>query len=613
MIILPLLVAAPPAAAAHKKKHAPTPHQLALELSRAHSQSARVKALRDIFRAIGLGVRNSRLKIVVPGGEKKKSDMYLYDAEVALLAHRIGAKQRTSFNALASALTGAGMGEGLDPSVAARYPIKPLLPNDLEKAVRVGEKKSLGGKKAADRFGQLIRELGRIRHSDLSDATPLNAQVIDPLQQFLITFGLLSGAKSEGFTVGEKPIDFLTSGALRHSPVHAATCSFEGANTVGSAVQAAKTWLGRTPAAPYIDAAFSITDVMHATVLAISVGVTSKSPSRVDGAFGTSGPESAAMMQFKILVEMKDQLPESVINCGALAGYTFPDKGGIPNVKVDWDLHAAGYNLNYFGDTVCTGSADCSTTSTDGDGIATLNFRPDDEYLPGVGPKFFANGAVSASSLTLSSTGNSSGQASEGLLGITKGAEIGWQVSWHQPRGYAIDVPHLAYTQSYGDGTSDSVNITYKGQEVCLGKQFELLPHPTEPPQNAIGADGVPYEAFGTALDSGAPDQGYYTGTDVYHDQSGDTQSNLDSRDNGGATPLPAQGLNTGFQAPISAPNAGPQSYVTGDVVWSGGSAQSQLAFNLVGNPALQPSTFNFTAPWREATDCPIPQLPPPG
>jgi hypothetical protein len=613
LCVLPLLVAAPSAAASHKKhKHAPkTPHQLALELSHAKTQSARVKALHDIFRALGLGVRNSRLKVVVPGGEKSKSGLYLYDAEVALLADRIGAKQQVSFNQMAGALTNAYVGEGLDPSVAREPPIRPLLANDLQAVVQQAEQKSLGGKKPADRYGQLIRELGLLRHSDLSHLTPTNAAVIDPLQRFLITLGIVSLAKPEGFQPGEKPIESLTSGAMRYSPVHAAACSFEGGNTAQSAVGAAKTWLGRTGAGAYLDMAFSVLDTFHATVLALDVTVTSASPSRVDGEFGTSGPESARVMEFKILVNMNNQLPESVINCGALAGYTFPDKGPIPNVKVDFDLSAGGYNLNYFGDTVCTGSANCAATSTDADGIATLKFRPDDEYLPGVGPKLFATGAVSATALTLSSTGNSAGQTLE-VLGVTKDVQIPWQVSWHQPRGYAIDVPNMTYTQSNGDGSSDTATFTYHGQEVCLGKQYELLPHPTEPPQNATGGQGIPYEAFGAAPEAG-PDFGYYTGTDTYYDgHGGSTQSPLDTRDST-AIPLPVQGLNTGFQAPLNAPYAGFGSYVAGDVVWSGANAQSQLAFNVVSDPPESPNTFNFTLPWHEATDCPIPALPPPG
>jgi hypothetical protein len=619
LCVLPLLVAAPSADAAHKKhKHPPkTPHQLALELSRAKSQSARVNALHDIFRTLGLGVRNSRLKIVVPGGEKSKSGVYLYDAEVALLADRIGAKDSVSFDQLAAALTGAGVGEGLDPSVPERYPIRPLLASDLEFKVQTAEHKSLGGKKPADRYGQLIWELGRLRHSDLSHVTPTNAKVIDPLQRFLITLGIVSLAKPEGFDPGEKPIESLTSGAMRYAPVHAAACKFEEANTAQAAVATAKTWLGRTGAGQFIDMAFTLVDTFHATVLGLEVTVTSKSTSRVDGEFGISGPESARVMEFKVLVNMEDQLPESLVNCGALAGYTFPDKGGIPNVKVDFKLsgsggftRSAGYNLNDFGDQVCTGSASCTGTATGEDGIATLKFRPDDEYLPGVGPKFYANGTVSATALTLSSAGNSTGQTAE-LIGLTRDVQIPWQVSWHQPRGYAIDVPNMTYTQNLGEGSSDTPSFTYHGMETCLGKRYELLPHPTEPPQNAIGADGIPYEAFGTAGDPG-PDYGYYTGTDTYFDGHSSTQSALDSH-GGPGIPLPVEGLNPGFQAPLNAPIAGFGSYVSGDVVWSGANAQSQLAFNVVADPPVSPNTFNFTLPWHEATDCPIPQLPGPG
>jgi hypothetical protein len=173
-------------------------------------------------------------------------------------------------------------------------------------------------------------------------------------------------------------------------------------------------------------------------------------------------------------------------------------------------------------------------------------------------------------------------------------------------------VPNITYTQSNPDGTSDTPSFTYHAMEVCLGKDYELLPHPTEPPQNA-SADGVPYEAFGNANDQNSPDWAYYTGTDTYFDGHNSSESPLDSRQDGRATSLPIQGLSEGFAAPLSVPLGLADSHAVGDITWSGGNAQSQLTLTINGDPQPSPSTFNFTLPWREATDCPIPALPPPG
>ncbi len=609
-----------PAAAAHHKHKHKTPTQLAQELSRASTQSARIKALHDIFRVIGLGVRNAHLKIVVPGGEKRKSDIYLYDAEVALLADRLGHHARASFDDMARQLGIDGIGTA-DPNCPACPPPIPVPGSKLQGVVMQAERESLRGSGPAAIYGQIIRALGRVRGSDLSQPVGAKAAVIDPLQQTLITLGLFEAVKPAPYA--QRP-SALRNSAMHRSAVHTAggPCTFEEGNTAASATAAAKSWASRVPeVGAWIDLLTQFTDEIHATILAKDVKVSSASPSQVTGQFGQHGQDSAKPMEFRVLVEMLDQLPENVINCGALAGYTFPDKGPIPNIKVDWKTGSygftsgTGYNLLDFGQLTCSGSASCTTTTTDADGISKLTFKPDDEYLPGTGAVFHGTGAVSASALTLSSTGNGLGNSVEGFLGATKGVAIGWDVSWHQPRGYAIDVPQIAYTQSYNGGDSEAFKVAYHGQEVCLGDEYTLLPNPTDPPENAIGFNGIGYDAVGAASDSNSPAFGYYTGTDTYYYSTGGSDEYpLDTRTygNGQSVPLPLQGIGPGQHVPLAVPNAGQPSDAVGDLTWSGGHAQTQLTLNVKGDPQPSPDTFNFTLPWREATDCPIPKLPPP-
>jgi hypothetical protein len=144
----------------------------------------------------------------------------------------------------------------------------------------------------------------------------------------------------------------------------------------------------------------------------------------------------------------------------------------------------------------------------------------------------------------------------------------------------------------------------YHAQETCLGNTFTLLPDPVEPPRTAIY--GVPYEAFGAASDPQSPDFGYITGTSTYHDPvNGDQVNPIDTRTDQSVF-LPIEPPKPGLAVPVYGGTA------VGAVTFSGGHAHSQIALTLAGDPPPSPSTFNFDLPWRQATDCPIPQLPPP-
>jgi hypothetical protein len=554
--------------------------------------------LRNAFAAIGLGVRKSSLRIVVPGGGSAASSFYLYDAELSAINDQLARETRTSFDELSQELYADGL------SAVGGNVSSPVIPaSELQHWVMVAEQKSLRGTKPADKVGQLIRDVGLLRHSDLSHRVATSSQVLDPLQHMLLILAVAAVAQPSPAAAGDA--SRLSSELLhRNSATAAGACDDAPSNTGQSAFQAAKTWLGRSPAGPVVDAAFAVPDIVHAAILGYSVRVSNHS-GVVAGDFGARGPGSALPMKFKALVEMLDDVPDSVINCGTLAGYTIPKKGPIPNVKVDWDIRGApgGWGITTFTKT----DAGCGLgffsqcpTTTDGDGIATFEQTPYDEWLPGVGPKLCAQGGIVASALTLSSTGNASGSASE-ATGATKFAAFGWNICWHQAKGYAIQVPHMGFSESDDDGT-DVVSMQWLGQEHCLSSGTDNAL--SFPPDQWLDQQ---LPQFGDAEDPASPAFGYFQGSEVFtpSDSEPPTTAYTTKGDFDQSVPLPASAGETGYW-----PSFG---YVTGLLAWNGGGYHETLNFDLDPNGGWSPSSFHFNIPLTEATDCPTPVLPPPG
>jgi hypothetical protein len=573
-----------------------SPQRLAAAITNAKSKSARMIALRDAFAAIGLGVRTSSLRIVVPGGGSAASGFYLYDAELSAINDQLARKTRTSFDDLSQELYADGL-SAVGSNVAS-----PVIPaSELQHWVMVAEQKSLRGTTPADRVGQLIRDVGLLRHSDLSHRVAVTGEVLDPLQHMLIILAV--AAVAGRLPPAAQDRSRLSSRILhRNSAAAAGLCDDAPSNTGQSVFQAAKTWLGRSPAGPVVDAAFAVPDIVHAAILGYSVAVSNHS-GVASGDFGMGGPGSASPMKFQALVEMLDNVPDSVINCGTLAGYTIPKKGPIPNIKVDWDLRGApgGWGIATFtkDDAGCgLGFFTQCPTTTDGNGIATLEQTPDDEWLPGVGPRLCAQGGIVASALTLSSTGNASGSSSE-ATGATKFAAFGWDICWHQAKGYAIQVPHIDFSTTNDDG-SDAVSMQWLGEEHCLSSGTDNTL--SLPPDQWLD-EQLPQ--FGDAADPADPAFGYYQGSEVYtpSDSEPPTTTYTTKSDFDQSVPLPASAGQTGYW---------PYGYITGLLAWNGGGYHETLNFDLNPDGDWTPSSFNFDIPLTEATDCPTPVLPPP-
>jgi hypothetical protein len=230
-----------------------------------------------------------------------------------------------------------------------------------------------------------------------------------------------------------------------------------------------------------------IQDGADGSVLAYSVGIEPVA-APLKGAFGSGGPGSATPMQFQVRVVMRDEFGSKGGGCGRLAGYKLPRQGGIPGVPVVWTRDAVGH-LTYLGQT-----PSCSTlctSTTDGDGVATLTFQPDDEYLPGDWPTITEAGTTTATEFVDVAQGNILGTIAE-ALGFNKQAEIPWEISYHNPGGYRVEVPPMTVTWIEGEGEEDPTTVTgtytFEDEEVCdNGPHTE---HPLRPREKQLGAAG---------------------------------------------------------------------------------------------------------------------------
>ena len=135
---------------------------------------------------------------------------------------------------------------------------------------------------------------------------------------------------------------------------------------------------------------------------------------------------------------------------------------------------AAGNHLSYLGTDDC--GTVCTTTS-DADGIATFTFQPDDEYLPGKWPKVIEHGTTTANEFAMAGQHNILGAVAQGL-GFTKQAEISWEISYHHPAGYAVDLPDESVSLGGGKATE---TYHFTGLEACLGPSSAEVPHPLKP------------------------------------------------------------------------------------------------------------------------------------
>ena len=382
-------------------------------LTDAGTAQARESAINDIFGTLGIGVYSSNGTQVVGGAEKSAQDFYYYQQETQIMAASFDRGERWSFDDIAAFLNIDGL--LADNATVTAAQVRTAVSRAIDAAAN--------NPTAPGSFEpELVRQLG-LKHSppdDLavasSDTSAMNLDAVQRaviLDDFLITMPRVSEQVAATSNLAAQ-----SRGILRQTSVTAA------ANCGNFAGPKAVRGLGNF-AAGFVEVAGTVIkaitlplDAFHGAGLAYGVDVEALS----DNLKTHYGHEEAGkQLQFQVRVRMLDEVPQKEVDCGWLAGLTFPQQGPIPGVKVEWDTGA----LESHGSVTC--GVACQQTGDDG--IATLLFQPKQEKAPYTGPLASEKGRVEATAYYLSSLGNMFGPVSDVVT--PKTADILWQVEWH--------------------------------------------------------------------------------------------------------------------------------------------------------------------------------------
>jgi hypothetical protein len=474
---------------------APSTASLVRAVTRAHGRKARIRAVEHALGALGVGVYTGSGKQVVGGFERNAKGIYLYDFEVQLIADQLAGKRLASFDQVATQLAKDGM--RLGGATVTGTTLAAAVAKGVRRLGRGRARRTPAGALAA-----VVRKLGQARHVDLIHAPASDKPVLDPLQRMLV--GIDATRRATGQAGPARAAAAATAG-----PLAAAAGTGCGADNVGGAVSYARgigTMVQTEGASggPGIILQ-EIKDGIDGMAMAYSVGIKAVK-TNVGGAFGVAGPRSAKPVDFQVEVVMRDDYSHGKPTCGRLAGYKMPRKGGIPGVPIVWTRDAQGH-LTYLGETPSCGTV--CVTHTDRRGIATMTFQPDDEYLPNVGPKVYESGATTADELAQVAQGNILGSIAQ-AIGFTKEAAIRWEVSYHHPAGYRVDLP----AQTYDIGGGATVRWEEQSLEVCLTPSSIEVPHPLKPYWRGPLAPGEPQPEPGSG-DAPLGFQGTWSGQPV--------------------------------------------------------------------------------------------------
>lgn len=480
-----------------RRWRAPNASRLAHSLTHAHSSSSRSKAIDALMKGLGVGVYTPSGRRVVGGFERGPNGIYLYTWEVSLLADQLGRRQTTSLDDVGNQLAFAGLTVNHKPITGAA----------IESALRKRIKTLTRGHSAKTPQGVLaaaLQALAKAHHVNLEKSVSLTKPVLDPVQAVLIAIDALrsatKGASGRSVRGASLPAVISESGFPQATASEDCSNGFSGgASGYGRSIAIGLLRSGgRSLGAGVIGQ--EIKDGIDGMVLAYSVAIEPINPV-LTGAFGVAGPNSASPMNFQVKVIMRDKYGSGG-KCGRAGGYKLPKQGGIPGVPVVWTRNAYG-NLTNYGHTPA-----CSTlcvSTTDSDGVATLVFQPDDEFLPGVGGQTSGQGKVMANEFTDVAQGNLLGSVAQ-ALGFNKETGVRWVINYRDPGGYRVEIPSFSETWNLDGGATFTGTYSYQNEEVCdrgPGAEHPLLPK--EPMLGSSGSTSTVSDTYGTFSGGPAP------------------------------------------------------------------------------------------------------------
>jgi hypothetical protein len=410
-------------------------NELAAAVIAADSDAARYQALLDVMDALHVGVYAPDGAKILGGAERGAADFYLYDFELRMMAESLERGQTWGVADLALQLAGLGFvpeGRVLDPGIVYQAILKGV------KAAQA----------APDDFASLspllLRQMGvsQAPSFDLFAGPTMESMRIDALSYFLLLAEMTVPA-----VAGDLPQAVVASNLIAESNgvLKAADVTTLGAcdpSTLfnGDAFKDAWGWtkifaelILVVPDA--VAGATAVIDALHGSILAFSVGV-SELDQRLETHYGHDDPGDK--LTFRVKVEMRDDVSPALIDCGWIAGATFPPKGPIQGVSVHWFWGA----LEKHGTVDCgkycasTGSNGLSIDATGPDGIASMTFVPKQEANPGEGWVVEETGIVSGIALYQSKFTNLLGSYAQYLT--PKSGATRWVVERHESPGWNV-------------------------------------------------------------------------------------------------------------------------------------------------------------------------------
>jgi hypothetical protein len=448
-------------------------NELAGQVAQAGTDDERYSALLDVMDALHVGVYTGQGEMILGGAERGAADFYLYDIELRMLAGALGRGQSYGVIDLATQLTEMGLlpeGETLDPEL-------------LRQAILNA---ATSAQQTPDDFSGLAillaRQLGlyQPRPYDLFEDVGLDDLRFDALSYFL-----LLADTSLPFIQDQLPAEGLHSDLLSQTngvlkPAKASNPCDPSVLFNGDAFKDSYGWtktfaelLKLIPEA--VSEVTGVLDAIHGAILAFSIGVT-ELDQRLETHYGPAGHASEAgqPITFRIKIEMRDKLPQALIDCGWITGTDFPDVGPIKGVSVLWDWEG----LNQYGTLDCgptcptAGPTGLAIDATGDDGIAKLVFQPKDEPNPGKGWTIEETGVVTGVALYQSKFTNLLGSYAQ--FATPKSGATRWFVTRHE-------VPPLQVTMTLDyDIVRHFSNDTARWPATGTGTAVITIEHPDQ-------------------------------------------------------------------------------------------------------------------------------------
>lgn len=411
---------------------------LAEDIENALTPEGKYNAILSLMKSIKVGVYSTLGVGISRGAERGTGDFYLYDFELQMLAQSLIRNDSWALGDILDSINGLGVSSA------------ELTMDELRRVLKEGTQSALQSPTEANSLVPLlVRELG-LRQAvsyDMLVDVPADAR-FDALQKWLIIADiLLPIVQAQGPVSATSALPQMSGGLLKKKAVQTPSACEDIGNLVKEYWSVGKWGLGLSLATEWgskgrLGMALVIIDGLHGMAMAFSIGVTALD-SFLQTHYGHESPGNG--MTFGVKVEMLDDYPDLLVQCGWLLGVEFPRKGGISGVNVFWssDNDIRKHGVLNCGETLCS-------TSTGSDGIATLKFTPRQEMLPGLGIVMRKSGFMMGNAHYMPKLRNILGSISQAI--IPKSAGTLWSVFYHKVTQWKVTSKvHWANDMSISD------------------------------------------------------------------------------------------------------------------------------------------------------------------